>query len=294
MKDLLFNKTAKMHPTALQRLARACRGLPSPDNPLHGIRRPPPPLPENIICFQRRLGADLNRPRQGRAMHHRHVLITPLRGRAVVCAGDNEHVLTPGRGLVVLPYQYHHYQDYDRRLHWLFVTFEYAPGVVLEPLRDAIFSVQEDLALQLEGVLQAHRDPLRHGPPELRLALILSRLTPTPEGPAAAARVDWEPLVDHAAQTRRPAAATIRELAHDIGMSPSNLRARFRASCGVSLGRHLREQRLERARGLLRMTTARIGEIADQCGYPSVYSFSRAFKQRHGVSPLAYRQHPPT
>ena len=72
-------------------------------------------------------------------------------------------------------------------------------------------------------------------------------------------------------------------------MSPSHLRTRFRASCGVSLGKHMRELRLERACGLLRMTTARISEIADQCGFSSLFSFSRAFRVRHGLSPKAYR-----
>ena len=69
--------------------------------------------------------------------------------------------------------------------------------------------------------------------------------------------------MNHAVQKKRPIALSIRELAADLGMSTSNLRTRFRASCGVSLCRHMRELRLERARGLLRLTSVRIAEIAD-------------------------------
>jgi AraC-like DNA-binding protein len=58
----------------------------------------------------------------------------------------------------------------------------------------------------------------------------------------------------------------------------------------VSLGRHVRALRLERASGLLRMSPARVTEIAEQCGYPSVYSFSRAFRTAYGCSPRAYRK----
>ena len=52
----------------------------------------------------------------------------------------------------------------------------------------------------------------------------------------------------------------------------------------------MRELRLERARGLLIMGSARVSEIAEQCGFSSLFSFSRAFKQRYGEPPIAYRQ----
>jgi AraC family transcriptional regulator of arabinose operon len=34
-----------------------------------------------------------------------------------------------------------------------------------------------------------------------------------------------------------------------------------------------------------------VGEIANRCGYTSIYGFSRAFKRAYGLSPRAYRQH---
>ena len=225
-------------------------------------------------------------------MHHRHVMIVPLKGKAVVCADDVELPLGPGHGLVVLPYQYHHYIKADRKLHWLFITFEYAQGVVMEPLRKVVFPVGAELAAQLEGLLRAHRDLADEGMPELRLALLLSELTPPPDR-ALAATMPGSVLaqqVNHAVQKKRPLAPSIRELAAELGMSPSNLRTRFRVSCGVSLGKHMRELRLERARGLLRMSTVRVAEIAEQCGFTSQFSFSRAFRARYGQSPLAFRK----
>ncbi len=81
----------------------------------------------------------------------------------------------------------------------------------------------------------------------------------------------------------------IREIARTLGISPSHLRARFRASCGVSIGRHLRRLRLEQACGLLRLGPQRVSEIAELCGFGSIHSFSRAFRTSFGVSPLAYR-----
>jgi AraC-like DNA-binding protein len=291
---MFLTKSPTKKARAFATLTALARRLPSPDNPLHGRRRPPPPLPENVIFFQRRSGTELNRPQRGRAMHHRHVLIVPLRGKATVCADDLEVVLAPGQGLVVLPYQYHHYAFAERSLHWLFITFEYAQGVVMEPLRNSVFSISSQLADEFGALLRAQREPADDALPELRLALLLARLAPPPGRaaliPASGMSSTLKLQVNHSAQKRRPAVPTIRELAAGLGMSPSHLRTRFRASCGVSLGRHMRELRLERACGLLRMTPARISEIAEQCGFNSLFSFSRAFSRRHGLSPSAYRE----
>ncbi|MDR1280646.1 MAG: helix-turn-helix transcriptional regulator [Opitutaceae bacterium] len=299
---------------ALRRLALGARLLPRPDWPLDGRRQPPPPLPENIICFQRRDTEELNRPVKGRAMHHRHVMIIPLRGAARVCADDCEAPLGPGEGMIVLPYQYHHYRSPRRgRIHWLFVTFEYAQGVTLEPLRNVTFRVDAGLAAQLSLLLRDHKDNTGGGLPELRLALLLAKLAPPPSHPSSGGGGEGRGRVGMAAgggsgggggglvsrvnhglqtqaQVKRVLAPTVRELAGEVGMSPSHLRARFRASCGVSLGRHMRKLRLERAAGLLRMSAARISEVAEQCGFASVYSFSRAFRRAYGAPPTVFRK----
>lgn len=291
----VLGKSANGVPRRLAALAAVSRKLSSPPHPLHGIRQTPPALPENVICFQRTHINDLNHPERGRALHHRHVLVVPLRGCATVCVDDRQLALEPGRGLVILPYQFHHYVAAgDRRLHWLFVTFEYAEGVLLERLRNSLFPLTAALAGQLRQLIRDQRNPAEAGAPELRLALLLSQIRPIPGRGAMNLRCERERSlslkVNHALQCHRPLTPTIRQLAAELGMSPSHLRARFRASCGISLGRHMREQRLERARGLLRMNDARITEIAEQCGFSTVHSFSRAFRLAYGVSPRAFRR----
>lgn len=290
---MYLTKPPKIKNSEFRALSAGATRLGKPAHPLHGQRRPAPPLPENVICFQRRAGAELNRPVQGRALHHRHVLIVALRGQATICADDHESLLRPGEALVVLPYQHHHYAACDRKLHWLFITFEYAQGVVLEPLRNRSFRITPAQAAQLAELLRDWRARPDSGLPELRLALLLAGIGPLPGPLATGATATLKPQVNLAIQKRRPAMPTIGELAADLGMSPSHLRTRFRASCGVSLGRHMRDLRLERACGLLRMSPARISEIGEQCGFTSLFSFSRAFRTRYGMSPRAFRRSEP-
>ncbi|QYD73604.1 AraC family transcriptional regulator [Paraburkholderia edwinii] len=68
--------------------------------------------------------------------------------------------------------------------------------------------------------------------------------------------------------------------------------AKLFASEGTTAMRYLWHTRLERARTMLvnGSAKARIGEIAWQCGFANAAHFSRAFKQRFGVSPNALQR----
>ena len=61
---------------------------------------------------------------------------------------------------------------------------------------------------------------------------------------------------------------------------------------GESFSHYLRDRRLERAAKALGdpgLRTVAVGEIGFRCGFSEPAHFSRAFRQRHGVAPNAYR-----
>ena len=53
---------------------------------------------------------------------------------------------------------------------------------------------------------------------------------------------------------------------------------------------YILDLRLRLARQLLSETRESIGAIAEQCGFSSVYHFSRAFHQSTGRTPSEYRR----
>ena len=250
-------------------------------------------LPENIICFQHDSASNLNQPRHGRALHHRLVLIFALRTAVTVCVDDRSLRLHAGEGLLVLPFQFHHYIDPEQeKLRWLFVTFEVADPSLLEPLRFRPFTLTDELRRLAGDFVETY---LRQGQNDvltLLFGLMLARvrlLKPArltvpdaPDAPGIVTQVNL--FAANAGEAPR-----VRELAAELGISVSHLRARFRASCGISLGRHLRRLRLEKARNLLRLSSERVKEIAEKCGFNSVYSFSRSFSAAFGISPRGYR-----
>jgi AraC-like DNA-binding protein len=269
--------------------------LPHPPHQLLGRRPGPLVLPDNIVCFQRRSAAELNRPRRGRALHHRFVLILALQATVSVCIDDRVIRLGAGEGLLIFPFQFHHYVDAGQRdLLWIFITFDLAEAESLKSLLYRPFVFTPAARVLATELLAAYGKEGRMSElPALLLALLLARLRrqePAPRRkPAQSAAPGMVMRVNQLAhQSNQPLG--LKEIARALGISQSHLRARVRASCGVSIGRHLRRLRLERASGLLRLTPNRVSEIAEQCGFNSIYSFSRAFHAAFGQPPVAYRQ----
>jgi AraC-like DNA-binding protein len=269
--------------------------LPSPAHPLP--RRLPRTLvvPENIVCFQRHAASGLNRPRRGRALHHRCVLMMALKTAATVCVDESFIRLEAGEGLMVFPFQFHHYLNPESEdVLWLFVTFDLSETAQLEPLRFKPFQLTSDVRVATTEFLSAYaQEGGESDLPALLLALLLARLRRI-EGKPRRNRTasDSQSMVTQVNKLAQKSALRpgVSEISQNLGISSSHLRARFRASCGVSIGRHLRRIRLEKACGLLRLTSNRVSEIAEECGFNSIYHFSRAFRTAYGISPLEYRR----
>jgi AraC family transcriptional activator of pobA len=86
-------------------------------------------------------------------------------------------------------------------------------------------------------------------------------------------------------------ATSIRDLAHKVHMSESHFSHQVKALLGVAPKTYVREQRIARARELLRSTQLSIEEIATALGYDHPASFFRAFKRATGLTPSRFRQH---
>lgn len=82
----------------------------------------------------------------------------------------------------------------------------------------------------------------------------------------------------------------IAELAKKCGMEQSNFRRLFSLYLNMSPAKYRSVRRLERVRSLLASPDHTIKEIAEETGYPDVYTFSHQFKHLTGISPGRYRK----
>ncbi|MBI5381681.1 MAG: helix-turn-helix transcriptional regulator [Opitutae bacterium] len=251
-------------------------------------------LPDNVICFRRNMATHLNRAERGRFLHHRFTLILALRTSITVCVDDRAIRLNDGEGLLVFPFQFHHYVDAaEKDMNWLFITFEMIDVDALAPLKFRPFKITPIVRQVVTELVHAYLLPNEANLTILLLAVLLARIQQAGSTHPRNHLQPTEPgLVMHVSRLAQQSSQPIKakEMARALGISVSHLRTQFQLSSGLSLARHLRHLRLEKACGLLRLTTHRITEIAELCGFSSIYCFSRAFRHAYGVSPLAYRQ----
>lgn len=81
----------------------------------------------------------------------------------------------------------------------------------------------------------------------------------------------------------------LADLAALLSMSQFHFSHLFKQSIGIAPYQYLLQQRIERAKQLLKQTDRSIVEIAFQCGFNSHSHLSKQFRQVTGMTPTAYR-----
>ncbi|MBE9192530.1 AraC family transcriptional regulator [Gloeocapsopsis crepidinum LEGE 06123] len=81
----------------------------------------------------------------------------------------------------------------------------------------------------------------------------------------------------------------LADLAELVGISQFHFSRLFKQSMKVSPHQYLLQQRVERAKQLLKTTKYSVVEIALQCGFNSHSHLSKQFRQLTGMTPKAYR-----
>ena len=82
---------------------------------------------------------------------------------------------------------------------------------------------------------------------------------------------------------------SIEQLAFLCNMSLSTFKREFKKTFDESPARYIRKRRLEKAAELIATTNESIGNIAFDCGFQDVSTFSSVFKNQFDVSPSSYR-----
>ena len=83
---------------------------------------------------------------------------------------------------------------------------------------------------------------------------------------------------------------TVREAADYIHLSYSAFFRLFKSCLGISPVAYLTEKKMQCAKELLATTDLSLSDIADRLGYSTPYNFSRAFREKIGVSPSAWKR----
>ncbi len=213
-------------------------------------------------------------------------LYCPVEGRATVVCGGAETVLAPGHLYLIPPrtaFSSHNPVPFAK---W-YVHFILG--------RSDLLSVPGIYATPVDALAEGYLDSLACAKGEPynweSAALVIHALGKLPPKAWTDQRLD--PRVLRAMEflqgnlSRRIAA---EDAARAAGVSVRNLNHLFRSQLRLAPMTVLLSYRLDRACHLLRHTDQSIEQVAENCGFPNRYYFSRMLKQHRGVSPAAYRK----
>jgi AraC family transcriptional regulator len=83
----------------------------------------------------------------------------------------------------------------------------------------------------------------------------------------------------------------LADLANQLGMSQFHFSNLFKQSLSITPYQYLLQQRIERAKQLLKQSNQPIMEIAFQCGFNNHSHLSQQFRRFTGMTPKVYRSH---
>lgn len=252
-------------------------------------------MPRQVLMFSREDREGLLRGARDSFQHRRFVLIFNAATAGRVALDGSWLSLKPGQALLVFPYQVHSYAALSStRLRWLFLTFEAEAPASWEAMRGQVLDASPVAWEMLAAAAAVWRHEKEQGQSlAYWTGLILLELLKQRRGVGEAQGVRRGHLLTrvhawmHGPENK---AWRIEPMARGLGLSASHLRGRFRQETGMSLGAYVKKVRITRAAALLAGSERSVGEIAVLCGYESLYSFSRSFRQATGSSPRAYRK----
>ena len=270
--------------------------LPEPEDYFGGLRGLSQELPDNILAFSRIRYEALQISTRDYS-HHRHVLLMNLGIPIDAVIHRRRIVISGGHFALVHPYVFHRFlrPPDSRGIAVLFVTFELNVAAQ-DDITVELGPVSETLMRETVEFVRHYRDndsARRADHCRLRLAEMLLDVRELAQAEVFVPDSSITPAVVNRAVDHIIASpgTSADQVAIEAGASPSHLRKLFHDYLNCSVGEFRRQTRINRARYYLATSIKSISEIGELCGYASVYSFSRSFRQAVGESPLQYRHH---
>jgi AraC-like DNA-binding protein/mannose-6-phosphate isomerase-like protein (cupin superfamily) len=286
-------------------ITRSAAGLEEPASYYQGIDLPDRWQVQNLILFLRRSAETLQQRNFSNRLHHRFVFIVVLKTTGCLHLEGESFRLEPGEGILVHPYQFHHYSDVeDTELEWLFLTFEIKAGTGgLECLRNRVLQLKGSCLQLLGEIVDLYQDASEQARPVRLLPRMdcllgeLVRLADTDEGETGIARAagrTWFSAIEPKLRRGLDAGLSMAAIAASLGLSERSLRQRFKAEAGITLRDYRINHQLHRAVSLMRRPELPLKRIAELSGFQSPQSFSRFFRQVTGLSARDYRNRAPS
>ncbi|HVX45350.1 MAG TPA: AraC family transcriptional regulator [Mycobacteriales bacterium] len=182
---------------------------------------------------------------------------------------------------------------------WSFYTVNFiAPTLPPPPFDRRVRKPQCVVDAQFNALLRAWRNTAAN--PAVRELRVQSRLLGLladiedgiglPYQMDASARLWWELESRLRRDLTRP--ISLHRMTELTGRSVATINRACHEAVGLPPLKRIKQVKMSLARGLVRQSDLRIGEIADRIGYSRVHEFSRDYHRYYGIAPSDDRRHP--
>ena len=225
-------------------------------------------------------------------IHHCFEMITVDRGEMQVTVGGKQYLLTPGYGVMIFPNQIHGISTPESSAHQLCI---FSPKLVSAYANARNGTLPENALFSLPSSISEQLFALNADSNRYRIKGILYELCAAfDEG--ATYRVG-EPDEDEALlfeifafiERNFSADCSLDALASSLSYSYTYLSKYFKRAVGQSYKYYVNQYRVREVCDRLDNTSDSILKISEECGFNSLRSMNRNFKEQTGLSPVAYR-----
>ena len=244
-------------------------------------------LPNSILIFTHDWYPTMN------FTHDRYTIVIP----AVPVEYSLEHygklIVNPGKAF--LHWGGHSWQlektysDLERGYRRMLITFELPSAQQYLPNSNEALDITPEAEKILEDLCQAYNDS-RSADASLALFQLLrlfkksiSTDFPKNYSEITVKAINW--IRRHPREI-----VSLQQIASHAHTSVSNLRQIFKKETGTTVGKYMSERRIKMAKYHLMMTTSSLENIAEACGFSSVYAFCHFFRKNVGMPPGAFRK----
>ncbi|MBR6374464.1 MAG: helix-turn-helix transcriptional regulator [Victivallales bacterium] len=244
-------------------------------------------LPNSILIFTHDWYPIIN------FTHDRYTLVIP----AVPVEYSLEHygrlVINPGKAF--LHWGGHRWQlektysDMEHGYRRMLITFELPSAQQYLPINNEMLDMSPEAEKILEKLCQAYNES-RSADASLALFQLLRLLKksistdfPKSYSEITVKAINW--IRRHPCEI-----VSLQHIASHAHTSVSNLRQIFKRETGMTIGKYMSERRVKMAKYHLMMTTSSLENIAELCGFSSVYAFCHFFRKNVGMPPGAFRK----
>lgn len=271
-------------------LEQHIRALKEPLNYWKGVSAENLFHPENLVFFSRKHTSHF--AGYSPIVHYRYNIIFNLKGSLQIHIDNRTVILDEGEFILIFPYQSHYYfSESPKEILWFYIGFDLPGRSELNCLKYRPMPVSPFIRNTLQHMLTVEAD--------LQVLLLSTILTAGLNGADSArgtvdkgAPEETEPLISRTRDylfSHMDQPVTAGRIAEKMGVSESSLYKCFQRAIGISPGRYIRDIKMNHACLLLESGDRSISEISRLCGYDTLFSFSRAFKNATGISPSRFR-----